>query len=69
LSRFHALRRPSTLYTIKSHMNSNGISINTARADLDDLVRRRLMVTSKHAREVIYHPDPGLRARLTRKSR
>ena len=39
----HALRHPTAEYTITSHMNSNGIAINTARADLDSLVRRRLM--------------------------
>jgi Fic family protein len=63
----HALRHPTTQYTVKSHTNSNGITVNTARTDLEDLVRRRLMVTSKRAREVIYHVAPGLAARLAKK--
>lgn len=63
----HGLRHPRTQYTVKSHMNSNGITPNTARADLDDLVRRRMMVTSKRGKEVIYHIAPTLPARLERK--
>ncbi len=65
----HALHRPDTEYTVKSHMNSNGIVNNTARADLDDLVRRKLMVTTRRGREVIYHVAPGLAARVARRSR
>lgn len=63
----HSLRHPGTEYTVKSHRNSNGITTNTARADLDDLVRRRLMTTSKRVREVIYHVSPTLKQRLARK--
>lgn len=63
----HALRHPRTTYTVKSHMNSNGITTNTARSDLDDLVRRRLMSTSKRGREVLYHASPTLVERLERK--
>ncbi|MBX3368076.1 MAG: Fic family protein [Phycisphaeraceae bacterium] len=65
----HSLRHPHTQYTVKSHMNSNGISVNTARSDLEDLVRRRLMVTSKRVREVIYLVVPDLSQRLARKRR
>lgn len=64
----HGLRHPGTHYTVKSHMNSNGIVTNTSRADLDDLVRRRLMTTTKRAREVIYLVVPGLAERLARKN-
>lgn len=63
----HALRHPTTGYTAKSHRNSNGIALGTARADLDDLVRRKLMTTSKRVREVIYHVSPTLKPRLARK--
>lgn len=63
----HALRHPTTEYTAKSHRNSNGIALGTARADLDDLVRRKLMTTSKRVREVIYHVSPTLKDRLARK--
>lgn len=64
----HALRHPLTQYTVKSHMNSNGIVAATARADLDDLVRRRLMVTSKRQKEVLYLVAPGLDAKLRKRA-
>lgn len=63
----HSLRHPGTQYTAKSHMTSNGITINTARADLEALVRRRLLTRSKRGRQMIYHPVTGLIDRLTRK--
>lgn len=63
----HALRHPGTAYTVKSHSNSNGITLVTARTDLDDLVRRRLMTTSKRGKEVLYHVTRTLRDRLAKK--
>ncbi|MCW5754864.1 MAG: Fic family protein [Phycisphaeraceae bacterium] len=63
----HALRHPGTAYTVKSHSNSNGITLVTARTDLDDLVRRRLMTTSKRGKEVLYHVTATLRERLAKK--
>jgi Fic family protein len=39
----HALRHPSQLYTVKSHMNSNGITENTARSDLEKLVKAKCL--------------------------
>lgn len=61
----HALRHPLTQYTVKSHMNSNGIVRNTARADLDDLVRRRLMLSpGKRGKEVLYMLAPGVEKKL-----
>lgn len=63
----HALRHPTHTYTVKGHMNSNGITLVTARRDLDGLVAKKLMTTSKRAREVLYHPSPSLSRRLQRK--
>ncbi|MBX3406959.1 MAG: Fic family protein [Phycisphaeraceae bacterium] len=63
----HSLRHPGTQYTVKSHMNSNGIVAATARTDLDDLVRRRLMTTTKRGREVIYLVTSTLAERLAKK--
>jgi hypothetical protein len=34
-------------------MRANSIAKNTARADLDDLVRRRMMTTTSRGKEVI----------------
>jgi Fic family protein len=60
----HALRHPLTQYTVKSHMNSNGITPNTSRADLESLVQRRLLVTSKRGKQVLYLLAPGVASRL-----
>ncbi|MBX3381713.1 MAG: Fic family protein, partial [Phycisphaeraceae bacterium] len=63
----HGLRHPQTLYTVKGHMNSHGITAPPARADLNHLVKLRLLITSKRGKEVIYHIAPGLSERLARK--
>lgn len=65
----HALRHPRSMYTVKSHMNSNGVSTNTARADLEDLVRWKLMTTSKRGKEVVYMAIPTLPERVARRTR
>lgn len=62
----HALRHPLTQYTVKSHANSNGIVLATSRADLDELVRLRLMTTSKKGKQVLYLAAPTLENRLNR---
>jgi Fic family protein len=62
----HALRHPTTQYTVKSHMNSNGIAPNTARADLEDLVKRRLMTTTSRGKQVIYLVTSHLSDRLAK---
>lgn len=61
----HALRHPLTRYTVKSHANTSGVVLATARADLEDLVRRKLLVTSKDRKQVIYTAAPDLERRLT----
>lgn len=63
----HALRHPLTQYTVKSHMNSNGITAVTARKDLEELVRLRFMVATKRAKEVVYLLAPGFEAKLQKK--
>jgi Fic family protein len=63
----HAWQHPQTRFTVKSHANSNGITPVTARSDLDELVRRKLLTTTKRGKEVLYHPSPTLLARLRRK--
>jgi Uncharacterized conserved protein len=60
----HALRHPKTVYTVRSHANSNRIASITARQDLEYLVRRGLMNTFRVRREVHYVPAPDLMARL-----
>ncbi len=67
----HALRHPDTVYTVKSHQNSNGISPNTAKADLDGLVQERYLVRREAyiEKQAGFFPAPDLRKRLDRKSR
>ncbi|MBY0263678.1 MAG: Fic family protein, partial [Phycisphaerales bacterium] len=61
----HALRHPLTQYTAKSHSNSNGITPTTARTDLEDLVRKRLMLSpGKRGKEVLYMLAPGVEKKL-----
>lgn len=43
----HALREPTTRYLINAHRNSHGVSHQTARDDLFDLVERGLLTVSK----------------------
>ncbi len=62
----HALRHPLTQYTVKSHANSNGIVLATSRADLEELVRLRLMTTAKRGKQVLYIASPDLEKKLTR---
>lgn len=62
----HALRHTSQRYTVKSHAHSNGIAIGTARADLEQLVAKRLMTKSKSGQEVVYRAAESLPERLAR---
>jgi Fic family protein len=62
----HALRHPATEYTVKSHMNSNGIVAATARTDLEGLVKTRLLARSKRGKEMVYLASPDLDKRLQR---
>jgi Fic family protein len=63
----HALRHPRTLYTRQSHARSNGIALSTAISDLDDLVRKRLLIRGKRGKQMTYNVVPDLRARLERR--
>jgi Fic family protein len=65
----HALRHPLTQYTVKSHANSNGIVLATSRADLEELVRLRLMTTAKKGKQVLYLASPDLERKLNRGTR
>lgn len=62
----HALRKPGTRYTVRSHMSSNGITQNSARADLMGLVRLKLMTMSKDGRAAAFSVVPNLQRRLDR---
>ncbi len=46
----HALRHPKTTYVIAGHQRSHGVTHQTARDDLFDLVRRGLLAVSREGR-------------------
>ncbi len=60
----HALRHPHADYTIESHRISHGVVYQTARADLLDLVRRRLLTKQKVRRVWHFRPAERLADRL-----
>jgi Fic family protein len=64
----HALRNPLAQYTVRSHANSNGINVKSARADLQRLVELKLLATTKNAQEVVYLPAPDLAKKLSKRS-
>jgi len=59
-----ALRHPDSEYTAKSHVASHRVSVESARLDLQDLVRRGLLTRRRIGRELAYRPVPGLAARI-----
>jgi Fic family protein len=65
----HALRHPKTIYTAKSHANSNNITAMTARTDLEYLRKRKLFGTYKVGRAVQYILSPELPRRLAKLDR
>ena len=62
----HALRRPGMRYTIESHRVSNGVTYQTARTDLMELQRKRLLVRSKSGRMFVFSARDNLYERLRR---
>ncbi len=63
----HALRHPRTNYTRRSHARSNGIALSTAISDLDDLVRKRLLIRGKRGKQITYTAVPDLLGRIERR--
>jgi hypothetical protein len=50
----HALRNRATRYQISSHQRSHGVTHQTARDDLFDLVRRDLLQVSRESRRYVF---------------
>lgn len=51
----HALRHPSTAYTIEGHQRSHDTAYNTARTDLLDLAQQGLLLKGKSGKKMIFH--------------
>ena len=60
----HALKQPQTEYTIAGHRQAHGVTYQTARTDLLDLERRRLLKRTTIGRAFVFIAPGDLRARL-----
>lgn len=61
----HALKRADALYTVESHRRSHNVSYETARSDLLQLVRRKLLTQAKRGRAFAFSPATDLKPRLS----
>jgi Fic family protein len=60
----HALRHPTAQYTIHSHQSSHNVVYQTARADLLDLVRAKLLELRRVGRSFYFLPHDDLAERI-----
>jgi Fic family protein len=60
----HALRHPGFRYTAESHAASHRITTQTARTDLDALVKADILVRTQDGRRFTWHPSPDLASLL-----
>jgi Fic family protein len=60
----HALRKPDTGYVIAGHQRSHGVTHQTARDDLFDLIRRELLAVGQEGRRYLFHVPADLTRRL-----
>jgi Fic family protein len=63
----HAIRHPGAEYSIRSHQTSHSVAYATARADLFDLVEKKLLVKRQLGKKTLtFMSPPDLDARLRR---
>jgi Fic family protein len=60
----HALKTPDARYTVQSHRKSHGVSYETARSDLHDLVGERLLGQRRSGHAFVFSPVKDLRRKL-----
>ena len=60
----HALREPGTVYEIKAHQRSHGVTHQTARDDMFDLVERGLLTAKKLGRGYRFRAPSDLGEKL-----
>lgn len=65
----HALRHPGADYSARSQANTNGVTLMTARADLESLRTKGFLQTFKVGRAVHYVLDPSVTTKLARASK
>jgi Fic family protein len=59
-----ALRDPNTLFSYESHANSHGVTIYTARADILELEKLKLLKGNRKGRRFEFVAAPDIHARL-----
>jgi Fic family protein len=64
----HALRHPHARYTIASHRDSHGVTYQTSRTDLFDLVENSLLIATRTGRTYFFIVPEDFRKRLTQAS-
>lgn len=62
----HAMRHPQAEYSARSQANTNGVTLMTARADLESLRAKGFLRTFKVGRAVHYVLDPAASKKLAR---
>lgn len=55
-----ATKNPANFYTVRSHIKSHGISHQTARNDLQDLERRKILLRQKAGKEFTWTPASNM---------
>lgn len=60
----HALKHPKSQCSVRTHATSTGITLVTARRDLEGLADRKLFNTTREGNAVLYVPSPDLRNRV-----
>ena len=60
----HAIKHPGFNYTVSSHQTSHGVSVNTSRTDLEELLKRGYLTKSKRANAFIYQAENDLESKL-----
>lgn len=59
-----ALEQPATIFTFQSHAGSHGIQLATARADILELEKLKLLKGNRKGRRFEFVPAPDIHARL-----
>jgi Fic family protein len=65
----NACRHPDRVYRIEEHRQAHGVTYETARSDLLDLVKARLLSKRQDGRAFVFHPVRNLSQRLEQDSR
>lgn len=65
----HALRNAEAAYTMESHRRSHGVTYETSRTDLLDLVKKKLLTKVRSGRVFRFYPAANLRERIEERVR